>query len=75
MTTYLVRRALQAAVVLVLISMLVFGFLWLLPGGPQQAILAGDAQGAALHALRHDYGIGSPAVVEYLHWLGQVLSG
>ena len=75
MTTYLIRRALQAAVALVLISMLVFGFLFLLPGGPQQAILAGNAGGAQLGALRHDYGIGSPAVVEYLHWLGQVLHG
>ncbi|HEX5191057.1 MAG TPA: ABC transporter permease [Streptosporangiaceae bacterium] len=75
MTTYLVRRALQAIVVLALISMLVYGFLWLLPGGPQQAILAGDAQGAQLSALRHDYGIGNPAVLEYVYWLGQVLSG
>lgn len=75
MITYLLRRALQALIVLVLISMLVFGFLWLLPGGPQHAMLAGNAQGAALGALRHDYGLGSPAVVEYLHWLGQVLSG
>ncbi len=74
-TTYLVRRVLQAVVVLVLISMLVFGFRCLLPGGPQQAILAGNAGGAQLGALRHDYGIGSPAVVEYLHWLGQVLHG
>jgi peptide/nickel transport system permease protein len=74
-TTYLVRRVLQAVVALVLISMLVFGFLWLLPGGPQQAILAGSASGGQLSALRHDYGLGSPAVLEYLHWLGQVLHG
>jgi peptide/nickel transport system permease protein len=74
-TTYLVRRVLQAAVVLVLVSMLVFGLLWLLPGGPRQAILAGDASGAQLGSLRRDYGLGSPAILEYLHWLGQVLHG
>jgi len=73
--TYLLRRVLQAAVVLVLVSLLVFGMLWLLPGGPQQAILAGAESGASLGALRHDYGLGSPAVLEYLHWLGQVLHG
>jgi peptide/nickel transport system permease protein len=72
---FLVRRVLQAAVALVLISMLVFGFLWLPPGGPQQAILAAAGSGAPLGALRHDYGIGSPVVVEYLHWLGQVVHG
>jgi len=72
---FLVRRVLQAAVALVLISMLVFGFLWLLPGGPQQAMLAAGASGTPLGALRRDYGIGSPVIVEYLHWLGQVLHG
>jgi peptide/nickel transport system permease protein len=72
---FLVRRVLQAAVALVLISMLVFGFLWLLPGGPQQAILAAAGSGAPLGALRRDYGLGSPVVVEYLHWLGQVVHG
>jgi peptide/nickel transport system permease protein len=72
---FLIRRVLQAAVALVLISMLVFGFLWLLPGGPRQAMLAAAGSGASLGALRHDYGIGSPVVVEYLHWLGQVVHG
>jgi peptide/nickel transport system permease protein len=72
---FLIRRVLQAAVALVLISMLVFGFLWLLPGGPQQAMLAAARSGASLGALRHDYGIGSPDVVEYLRWLGQVIHG
>jgi peptide/nickel transport system permease protein len=73
--TYLVRRLLQAAVVLLFVSILVYGLLWLLPGGPAQAILAGNASGAPLGALRRDYGVGDPAVLEYLHWLGQVLRG
>lgn len=75
MIAFLIRRVLQAAVALVLISMLVFGFLWLLPGGPRQAMLAAAGSGASLGALRHDYGIGSPVVLEYLHWLGQVVHG
>jgi peptide/nickel transport system permease protein len=73
--TYLVRRLLQAAVVLLFVSILVYGLLWLLPGGPAQAILAGNASGAPLGALRRDYGVGDPAVLEYLHWLGEVLRG
>jgi peptide/nickel transport system permease protein len=74
-TTYLVRRLLQAAVVLLFVSLLVYGLLWLLPGGPEQAILAGNASGVQLGALRRDYGLGSPFVLEYLHWLGQVVHG
>lgn len=60
---------------LVFLSLLVFGLLWLLPGGPAQAMLAGNASGAPLGALRRDYGLGDPAVLEYLHWIGQILHG
>ncbi|MGI9008635.1 MAG: ABC transporter permease [Streptosporangiaceae bacterium] len=75
MTAYLLRRVLQAAAALLLLSMAVFGLLWLLPGGPQQALLSGAGGGISAARLRHDYGLGSPAAVAYLHWLGQVLHG
>lgn len=75
MTTYLPRRVLQAGTALLLLTMGVFGLLWLLPGGPQHAMLSGAAGGAGLGRLRHDYGLGSPAVIAYLHWLGQVVRG
>jgi peptide/nickel transport system permease protein len=64
-TTFLIRRLLQAAVVVVLVSILVYALAWLVPGGPQQAILTSNGS----------RGLGSPAVVEYLHWLGQVIRG
>src|SRR5215510_1805430 len=64
-TTFLIRRLLQAAVVIVLVSMLVYALAWLVPGGPQQAILVANGS----------RGLGSPAVLEYLHWLGQVIRG
>lgn len=75
MTAWLLRRVLQAAAALLLLSMGVFGLLWLLPGGPQQALLSGAAGGTAAARVRHDYGLGNPAVIAYLHWLGQVLHG
>ncbi len=75
MIAYLTRRLLQAVVVVALLTMLVFAFLWQLPGGPQQAMLGGASSPAAIAAVRHDYGIGDPAVLAYLHWIGQVISG
>ena len=75
MITYLLRRALQAAAALLLLTMLLFGLLWLLPGGPQHALLSGAGGGIGAARLRNDYGIGSPLVIAYLHWLGQVLQG
>ncbi|HEX9065448.1 MAG TPA: ABC transporter permease [Streptosporangiaceae bacterium] len=75
MTAFLLRRALQAAAALLLLSMGVFGLLWLLPGGPAQALLSGAGAGTSAARLRHDYGLGSPFAIAYLHWLGQVLHG
>jgi peptide/nickel transport system permease protein len=75
--TYLIRRLLQALVVLVLVTVVVFAFRWLLPGGPQHALLGANptATGPGVAALRRDYGLGSPAIVQYLAWLSQVLHG
>ena len=77
MITYLVRRLFQALVVLVAVTVIVFAFRWLLPGGPDRALLSVGpaASGPSAAVLRRDYGLGSPAVVQYLAWLGQVLHG
>lgn len=75
MISYLVRRLLQAVAVLLLISGLLFSFLWLLPGGPRAALLTGGGTAAHLAALRREYGLSSPAVLQYLSWLSQVLHG
>jgi peptide/nickel transport system permease protein len=69
--TYLVRRIGQAAVVLILVSLIVFSLRWLLPGGPQQALLGAGGSTAGGPA----YGPRRPLPLQYLSWLGQVLHG
>lgn len=62
MTTYLVRRILQAAVVVLLVTLIVFGLLWLASGNAGAKVLApGSAS--------QDF------VGQYLAWLGGVLRG
>jgi peptide/nickel transport system permease protein len=70
-----VRRVAQAVAALLGVTMIVFAALWMLPGGMQQAILGGRSSPGQLDALHSDYGLGSPAVVRYLTWFGQVLRG
>jgi peptide/nickel transport system permease protein len=74
-TGYLIRRVLQSVAVLLGVSFIVFGSLWLLPGGARQAIISGPTSASQLRALSHDYGFGSPVVAGYVSWLGQVLHG
>jgi peptide/nickel transport system permease protein len=75
MTGYLVRRAGQAAAVLVALSLAGYALLRLLPGGPGAAILGPAPASAQLAELRRDYGLGSPAAAGYLRWIGQLLRG
>ena len=43
MTRFLIRRSAQALVVLILVTIIVFGLCQLLPGGPARAILGTHA--------------------------------
>ena len=75
MTAYLVRRVLQAVVVLFGVSLIVFLLLQALPGGPARAALQLRANPATIHAFDVKYGLLKPLPVQYLTWLGQLLQG
>jgi peptide/nickel transport system permease protein len=62
-------------VVLLLVSVIVFGLLHLLPGGPARAILGTHATPTNIAAFNKQNGLDSPVPVQYWHWLTGVLSG
>jgi peptide/nickel transport system permease protein len=73
---YIARRLLSMLPVLLIVSIIAFGLLYVLPGDPAVAILgenAGDQR--TYQALRHDLGLDQPIYVQYLSWLGRVLQG
>src|SRR3954452_23251521 len=77
MTRFLVQRLLQAAAVLLVMSVVVYGLLGLMPGDPIDLMAGGNptftpADAARLRAL---YGLDLPFRERYLHWLGAALSG
>ncbi|MGA2873618.1 MAG: ABC transporter permease [Candidatus Dormibacteria bacterium] len=75
MRAYLIRRTLQAIVVLFGVSVLVFILLHLLPGGPAKAVLGLRATKPAIRAFDQRYGLLKPLPVQYLAWVGQLLHG
>ena len=75
MTAFLLRRVAQAVVVLVFVSMIVFGLLQLLPGGPARAILGTHATPTTVAAFNRDNGLTGSVVAQYWHWLRGVLGG
>ncbi|MFC1533741.1 ABC transporter permease [Thermodesulfobacteriota bacterium] len=75
MTTFIIRRLIQTVFVLVLVSIIVFFILHMLPGDPARIMLGQDATKEQVDALRHELWLDRPLVVQYLHWLGNVLQG
>ncbi len=75
MTGYLVRRFLQAALVTVIVSIIVFLLLHALPGGLVRAQLGPRATQAEVHNLEIQEGLTKPIPVQYLIWAWHALQG
>ncbi|MCX4747233.1 ABC transporter permease [Kitasatospora sp. NBC_01287] len=74
MRGYFLKRLPSALLVLLLASVAVFLILRLIPGDPATT-LAGDAGPEAVAAVRARLGLDQSLPVQYLHWLGNVLTG
>lgn len=75
MSTYLIRRALGAVLVMWAVATLVFFMLRIVPGDPIGAMLfdVGDAQ--AIEDLRRKLGLDQPIYVQYFKWFWLTLQG
>jgi peptide/nickel transport system permease protein len=79
MTDYIIRRLLMGVLVLVLVTIFVFLVMRLLPGDPLLLYVGEKDLGALtpgeLTALRHEYGLDKPVVIQYSDWMGGVFRG
>jgi len=74
-TAYIVRRILQLAPVLLLVSAIVFFVFHIVPGDVAVIQLGEDADPAQVKALRVELGLDKPLYVQYAVWLGDALHG
>jgi peptide/nickel transport system permease protein len=72
---WILRRTLLSLVVLLGVSVLVFVATQALPGDPAVQILGQTATPEQLAALRQQLGLDRPLLSQYLHWLGDLLTG
>ena len=76
MREYVVRQIAGMIPVLMIVSIISFGLLYVLPGDPATAILGENAGNQATYqALRHDLGLDKPIWLQYSDWLGRLLHG
>jgi peptide/nickel transport system permease protein len=72
---YLIRRLLQAIVVIVGVSIIVFVMVHLLPGGPARAILGPQATPIQVKEFIIANGYNKPLFVQYFNYLSQLVHG
>jgi len=75
MVRFIVRRMLQMAGVLVVMSMLVFVWLRALPGGTVSAILGERATASRRAALEEALGLDQPIHIQYFKFVGRAVRG
>jgi peptide/nickel transport system permease protein len=74
-TAYIIRRLLQALVVVIGCSIVTFIIMHMLPGGPAQAMLGPKASPAQLRAFIVQNGYNKPLFVQYWRYISDLLHG
>jgi peptide/nickel transport system permease protein len=75
MTKFLIRRILQAILVLFLVTVFTLALVHLFPGGPVRALLGPRATPDQIAHYNQLYGFDQPFYVQYIKWVGQILHG
>ena len=75
MLMFILRRLLSAIPTLILVSLFVFTLQKLLPGDPVLAMAGEERDPAVMEYPRDKYRLNDPIPVQYLNWVGNVLTG
>jgi peptide/nickel transport system permease protein len=74
MSVYVARRLLQYILVLLAVSLLAFGLIYL-SGDPVRALVPLDATPQDVENIRHGFGLDQPIYVQYITFIERVLQG
>jgi peptide/nickel transport system permease protein len=75
MALLILRRLVQAALILLGVAAITFLLLYALPADPAVLIAGRSATPATVAAIRHELGLDQPLVLQFLHYLNGILHG
>ena len=75
MIRYILKRILQAVPLLLVISFIVFTLIHLAPYDAIDAQIKSNMSQEEINILREQSGLNKPFLIQYVDWLGQILSG
>jgi peptide/nickel transport system permease protein len=74
-TGFLIRRSVQALIVLFFVTVITLALVHLFPGGPIRSLLGPRATTAQVAYYNRLYGFDQPFYIQYLKWLNQLVHG
>src|SRR4030042_6188711 len=75
MGIYLLKRFFILLLTLILVSIAIFAVLMVIPSDPAQIILGIHATPESLRNLRHQMGLDRPVIIQYLHYMKNLVLG
>jgi peptide/nickel transport system permease protein len=75
MIFYILRRILYAIPIAFGVSIVCFSLVYIAPGDPLQTVMPPDATAETIEIVKHAYGFDKPIPIQYLIWLGHLLTG
>ena len=75
MSRYFVKRILQTIPLMLVISLLVFLFFHMIPGDPARTMAGLDAEQSEVEAIREEYGLNDPLIVQYVNYMKGLFTG
>ncbi|TIV08944.1 MAG: ABC transporter permease, partial [Mesorhizobium sp.] len=75
MAFFLARRLVQAVLILLGVAAITFLLLYFLPADPAVLIAGRSATPHMVAAIRHELGLDQPLVMQFLHYVGNLLHG
>ncbi len=75
MATYVIRRLLQAVIILAGVTMITFALLYVLPADPARMIAGRSATTESVARIRTELGLDRPLVTQYGRYVGRLLRG
>ena len=72
---YILKRLLIGVLVVLCVSLVIFGILQAMPGDPVELMTSPRVSQAKVAEIRARWGLDHPPVVQYFYWLGNVLTG
>jgi peptide/nickel transport system permease protein len=75
MASFLARRLVQAVLILLGVAAITFLLLYCLPADPAVLIAGRSATPQMVAAIRHELGLDQPLVMQFLHYVGNLLHG